>query len=246
MIPLEGSDGSEQVMPMHANPLAAAGEPGRRRPRVLLADDHAILADMLRNLLQPEFEVVATVSDGIHLVEAVERTQPDIVIADIAMPGCSGIEAARQIHARTPTTRLVFLTMQDDAVSAAEAFAIGAAAYILKSAPATEFLEALRRVAEGGQYLAPEILRGNIRALAGLWHSDTMAQISAREREVLGLLVAGLPMKAVARRLGITARTVAFHKYKAMETLGLKDNAELIEFALRHHLLGKGHTNINC
>jgi DNA-binding NarL/FixJ family response regulator len=211
---------------------------------VLIADDHEILADMLRGLLQPEFEVVATVNDGLALIDHATQLQPDLVIVDVSMPRCSGIEAARRIHALHPPIRLVFLTMQDNEGVAAEAFAAGASGYLLKSQSTNEFLQALRHVMANGRYLTPAILRGDIAALPAPTPKDPLARISLREREVLGLLVSGLPMKAVARRLGITPRTVAFHKYKVMETLGLKDNAQLLEFALRHGLLnGEGGTS---
>ena len=194
---------------------------------------------MLQNLLQPEFAVIGSVNNGLQLVEAAERLRPDIICLDISMPGCSGIEAGRQIRAFDFAVRLVFLTMEDDPALAAEAFALGASAYLIKAASAAEFLRAVRIVAAGGRYLAPTIAAGDIDALLKMRQGEPLAQISAREREVLGLLVSGLPMKSVARRLGITPRTVAFHKYKAMETLGLKDNAQLMDFALRYGLLGK-------
>ncbi len=218
----------------HSDSTCTPGAP----VRILIGDDHQILLDMLGVLLQPEFSIVGTASDGAELVTEFRRLHPDIVIVDVTMPECNGIEAARRIWSLDPEARLIFLTMQDDPALAAEAFAIGAAAYLVKVAPASELLNAVRIVAEGGQYLSPSIAGGDIDALVRLQQGDPLAQISAREREVLGLLVSGLPMKSVARTLGITARTVAFHKYKAMETLGLKDNAQLMEFALRYGLLG--------
>ncbi len=213
---------------------------GARPPfRILIGDDHAILLDMLRNLLQGEFAVVGTARDGLQLVDLAVALRPEMVLADIRMPGCSGIEAGRRILRLDPTIRLIFLTMEQDAGLAAEAFGMGAAAFLLKAAPASEFLDAIRSVAAGGRYLARSIAEGDIDRLLAMRRNEPLAQISAREREVVALLVSGLPMKTVARRLGITARTVAFHKYKAMETLGLKDNAQLMEFALRRGLLAQ-------
>jgi len=218
-----------------------AGSSRQRRKRVLIADDHKILVDMLRDLLQPEFEVVAATTNGVGLVEQTVRVCPDIVIVDISMPGCFGTAAARRIRALGLTARLLFLTMQADPEIAAEAFAAGADGYLLKSQSVIEFLEALHHVAEGGRYLTSAIQGGDIEALPAPQRDGPLARISLREREVLGLLASGLPMKAVARRLGITPRTVAFHKYKAMETLGLKGNAQLRHFALQHGLLGRNN-----
>ncbi|HTT96485.1 MAG TPA: response regulator transcription factor [Rhizomicrobium sp.] len=208
-----------------------------QRKRILIADDQTILIDMLRNLLHPEFEVVATANDGPGLVEQTVETCPDIVVVDISMPGCSGVEAARRIRAVGLTARLVFLTMQADPEIAAEAFAAGASGYLLKSRPAAEFVKALRHVAEGRRYLTPAIQGGDIEALPTP-RQHGLAHISLREREVLKLLVSGLPIKTVATRLGIKPRTVAFHRHKTMEILGLKDNAQLLDFALRYGLLG--------
>ena len=154
------------------------------------------------------------------------------------MPECNGIAAGRKIRSLDPDARLIFLTMLEDPALAAEAFDIGASAFLVKTAPASELLQAVRTVVEGGRYLSASIAGGDIETLIRLRQPDPMSRISAREREVLSLLVSGLPMKSVARKLGITARTVAFHKYKAMETLGLRDNAQLMDFALRHGLLG--------
>lgn len=207
------------------------------RKRVLIADDREMLIDMLRALLQPEFEVMATGNDGLGVIEQAALLSPDIVIVDVSMHGCSGIEAARRIRRLGLTARLVFLSMQSNPEIAAEAFAAGASGYLLESGPAIEFLQALRRIADGGRYLAPAIQGGDIDALPAPRQDGPLTQISLREREVLGRLVSGLPMKAVARLLGITPRTVAFHKYKAMEKLGLKDNAQLLDFALRHGML---------
>lgn len=217
------------------------GHTATRPPvRILIGDDHEILLDMLRNLLQQEFTVLGAARNGSQLVDLAAELRPEIVIADIHMPGCNGIEAGRRILAADPAVRLVFLTMEHDAGLAGEAFTIGASAYLLKAASATEFLDAIRTVATGGRYLAGSIANGDVDRLLAMRRNEPLAQISVREREVLTLLVSGLPMKAVARKLGITARTVAFHKYKAMETLGLKDNAQLMEFALRHGLLASG------
>jgi len=209
-----------------------------RRRTILLADDHEIVVDMLRGLLEPEFEVIGQANDGDTLLKVAERLQPDIALIDVVMPGLNGLEAGRELHARVPALKLVFLTMETDPSLAAAVFATGASAYLSKSCSAAELQRAIRIVADGGRYLSADIAAGDVEKLLGAYQENPVVRLSSRELEVLQLLVAGLPMKSVARRLGITPRTVAFHKYRAMEALGLKSNAELVDFALRHGLLG--------
>jgi DNA-binding NarL/FixJ family response regulator len=209
-----------------------------RRPRILLADDHEILVDMLRGLLEPEFEVIGQANDGDSLLQLAGRLQPDIALIDVVMPGLNGLEAGRELHARAPELKLIYLTMETDPDRAAAAFAAGASAYLSKSCSAAELQRAIRIVADGGRYLSADIAAGDVEKLIFASQADPVARLSSRELEVLQLLVAGQPMKSVARRLGITPRTVAFHKYRAMEALGLKGNAELVDFAIRHRLLG--------
>lgn len=223
--------------------LDMAATTGGRRCRVLLADDHEMLLDMLRNLLEPEFEVVGTATDGVALVAIAQRLRPDIAVIDVVMPVLSGLDAGRQLSVCAPTVKLVYLTMEADETLAAEAFASGASAYLLKASSTVELQQAMRMVANGGRYLTPAIANGDLDALCEVHPANPLTRLSPREVEVLKLLVSGRPMKSVARQLGITARTVAFHKYRAMAQLGLQGNTELIEFSIRHGLLGiKGTT----
>lgn len=208
------------------------------RTRILLADDHELVVDMLRNLLEPEFEVVGAAKDGAMLVELARDLAPDVILADVIMPQMGGLEAGRSLHAAGSTAKLVFLTMETDPNVAAQAFAVGAAAYLSKTSPAAELLRVMRLVVAGGQYLSPAIAGGDIKVLQAAHSADPAQRLSPREVEVVKRIVAGMSMKAVARDLGITPRTVAFHKYRAMEQLGLRNNAELIDFAVRHRLLG--------
>jgi DNA-binding NarL/FixJ family response regulator len=208
------------------------------RTRVMLADDHEIVLDMLIRLLKPEFEVVGTVTNGTDVLGTAQRLRPDIILIDVVMPGMSGLEAGRRLRAWAPDIKLVYLSMEGDEVSAAEAFAVGASGYLSKACSAAELQEAMRIVAAGGRYLMPTIANGDVDALHEAHRESPVAKLSPRELEVLKLLVSGLSMKVVGRRLGITPRTVAFHKYHAMEALGLHGNTELIEFAIRHGLLG--------
>jgi DNA-binding NarL/FixJ family response regulator len=208
------------------------------RPRVLLADDHVLLLEAFRRLLEPEFEVVDSVSDGAQLVEAAVRLAPDVVVTDVSMPRMGGLEAARRLRGILPSARIVFLTVNEDAQLAAEAFRFGASGWVLKSSTATELVQAVRAALRRRRYLTPLIAGGDIDALpipaSGAPASE---QLTPREREVLHLLAEGKAMKEVAAVLGITPRTVAFHKYRMMESLGIRSSAELVRFAVRSGLV---------
>jgi DNA-binding NarL/FixJ family response regulator len=208
-----------------------------QRPRVLLADDHALLLEAFERLLERDCDVVGKVADGAALVEQAAALHPDAIVADIGMPGLNGLEAARAILHRNPGVRIVFLTVAEEPGIAAEAFRLGAAGYLLKRSAAGELLQALSAVLANQQYLTPLVARGGPAALKVEAATSPLGQLSPREREVLQLLAAGQPMKGVARQLGITARTVAFHKYRVRETLGLRSDAEMVQFAVRHWLV---------
>ncbi len=208
------------------------------RCRVLLADDHELVLDMLRNLLEPEFDVVGAATDGGTLLRLAQELTPDIIIADMVMPDVGGLDAGKALRSQGNMAKLVYLTQETDPAIAVQAFHAGASAYVSKASSAVEVLRVIRRVACGERYLSPTIAGGNIETLLAGQSADPLKRLSRRELEVLKLLVRGMPMKAVARGLGITARTVAFHKYRAMEQLGLRSNPELINFAVRYRLLG--------
>jgi DNA-binding NarL/FixJ family response regulator len=212
-----------------------AGRTGRLK--ILLADDHEILLDMLRNLLEPEFEVIAQATDGDTLLRVAPQLQPDVAVIDMVMPGISGLDAGRELHRKMPALKLVYLSMETDPARAAAAFAGGASAYLSKACSAVELQQAIRIVAGGGCYLTADIADGDVEKLLFAHHASPITKLSTRELEVLQLLVGGLSMKSVGRRLGIAPRTVAFHKYRAMEELGLRSNVELVDFAIRHGLL---------
>lgn len=205
--------------------------------RVLLADDHALLLGAFAKLLADEFTIVGQVSDGRALVAAVEQLRPDVVVLDIAMPVLNGLEAGRQIKGRWPDTRLVFLTMNEDADLAAEAFRAGAAGYLLKRSAASELAVAIREAMQGRSYVTPLVtgkLVGSLMKPAG---PRPTRELTPRQREVLQLLAEGRSMKEVATVLNITPRTVAFHKYQMMEQLDLKSTAELIQYAVRARIV---------
>lgn len=208
------------------------------KPRVLLADDHALLLEAFRRLLEPEFDVVGAVGDGARLIEEARRLEPDVVVTDVSMPRMGGIEAARLLRDCLPATRIVFLTVNEDPHLAAEAFHLGASGWVLKASTATELVEAVRAALAGRRYLTPLVAEGNLGALpASSGARSPVEELTSREREVVVLLARGLAMKQVAAELGITTRTVAFHKYRAMKTLAVDSSAELVAFAVRQKLL---------
>ena len=207
------------------------------RARVLLADDHVLLLEAFRRMLEPSVEVVGAVADGAALVEHALRLEPDLVVADVSMPRMNGLEAARRLRGELPGTRVVFLTVDEDPQMAAEAFALGASGYLLKSSTATELHQAIRSVLAGRRYLSKRLAGGDPDALPAAASADRpLEQLTLRERDVLKLLAEGLTMKEIGAELGIATRTVAFHKYRMMESLGLRTSAELVSFAVENRL----------
>jgi DNA-binding NarL/FixJ family response regulator len=207
------------------------------KPRVILADDHTLLVEAFEKLLSPECEIVAKVADGRALVAAVQEHHPDLVVLDVAMPLLNGLDAARQIKQIDRSVRLVFVTMNEDPDLAAEAFRAGGAAYLLKRSAGSELLTAIREAMKHRSYVTPLVTEG---MLGALMHSTADAgarQLTSRQREVLQLLAEGKSMKEVGSILNVTPRTVAFHKYRMMEQLKIKTNAELIQYAIRHNLI---------
>jgi DNA-binding NarL/FixJ family response regulator len=207
------------------------------RPRVLLADDHTLLLGAFEKLLAEECEIVGQVSDGRALVAATETLKPDLIVLDITMPLLNGLEAGRQIKQRLGDVKLVFLTMNEDADLAAEAFRCGASAYLLKRSAASELLTAIREVMQGRSYITPLITEGLVGSLLHREERQSTHELTPRQREVLQLLAEGRSMKEVASVLNLTPRTVAFHKYRMMEQLKVKSTAELVQYAVKHHIV---------
>jgi DNA-binding NarL/FixJ family response regulator len=206
--------------------------------RLLLADDHDLLLEGCRRLLEPEFTVLRGVTDGEALVEAALELRPDAVLCDVAMPRLSGLQATRRIHERVPAIRFIFLTMHDDPELAAEAFRAGASGYVLKSAPVQDLLLAIRTVLAGSTYLSPSLSRvSTVPPRRRVSDVSDAQPLSPRGREVLRLLAGGRTMKETAATLGITPRTVAFHKYRIMQQLSLRSSAELVQFAVRRRIV---------
>ncbi|HEX7778922.1 MAG TPA: response regulator transcription factor [Vicinamibacterales bacterium] len=206
-------------------------------PRVLLADDHALLLGAYEKLLANECEVVGQVQDGRALVAAAEQLKPDLIVLDIAMPSLNGLEAGRQIKQKQKDIKLVFLTMNEDPDLAAAAFRSGASGYLIKRSAASELLTAIREVMRGRSYVTPLVTEGLVESLIQADAHKSSHELTPRQREVLQLLAEGRSMKEVASLLKLTPRTVAFHKYRMMEQLHVKSTAELIQYAVRHHIV---------
>ena len=207
------------------------------KPRVILADDHTLLLEAFEKLLAAECDVVAKVPDGRALVAAVQQHRPDLVVLDLSMPLLNGLEAARQIKAFDKNVRLVFVTMNEDPDLAAEAFRAGGSAYLLKRSAGSELLTAIREAMKHRSYVTPLVTEGMLGSLMHATSEAPSRQLTPRQREVLQLLAEGKSMKEVASILNVTARTVAFHKYRMMEQLNIKTNAELIQYAIRNHFV---------
>ncbi len=208
------------------------------RPRVLIADDHKLLVEAFVNLLEKEAEIVGTVLDGRALLKEAPRLKPDIIVLDISMPKLNGLEAAQQIKQIMPEVKLIFLTMHEDPDLAVEAFQLGASGYLLKSSAASELFRAVQEVSRGRAYVTPLIAQGMLESFAEGTGPRRVSKLTARQREVLQLLAEGNTMKEVASILNIAPRTVAFHKYRMMETLGLKSNTELLRLAIEERIVG--------
>ncbi len=207
------------------------------RPRVLIADDHKLLVEAFVNLLKDEVEVVGKVLDGRALLKEAPRLKPDIIVLDISMPKLNGLEAGAQLKRIMPDVKLIFLTMHEDPDLAVEAFRIGASGYLLKSSAASELFQAVQEVSRGRSYVTPQIAQGMIESFAQGNEVRSVSKLTVRQREILQLLAEGNTMKEVAATLNIAPRTVAFHKYRMMDTLGLKNNTELLRLAIKERII---------
>ena len=209
------------------------------RPRILIADDHKLVAELCERLLETEFDVVGIVFDGRALVRAAGELGPDVIVLDIAIPVLNGLDAGQQIKKSLPAVKLVYLTMNPDVEVAAEAFRRGAHGYLLKTCAAGELVLGVREVLRGKSYMSPALSRDTVNFLRrqgkNLIQEDD--RLTERQREVLQLLAEGKLMKEVADILSMSTRTVAFHKYRMMEVLGAKSNAALVRYAIRNHMV---------
>jgi len=209
------------------------------RSRILIADDHTLIAELCKKLLEIEFDVVGTVSDGHALVRAAGELKPDVIVVDISMPILNGLDAGQQVKEMLPAVKLVYLTMNPDIEVAAEAFRRGAHGYLIKTCAASELVLAVRDVLRGKSYISPALSRDTVNFLRNQQKSmvNEDERLTPRQREVLQLLAEGKVMKEVSSILHMSTRTVAYHKYRMMEVLGAKSTAELVKYAIRNHIV---------
>ena len=208
------------------------------RARILLADDHTLFCNLLRELLEPEYEVVGSVGNGRELLKAAASLGPDVVLLDIGMPDLNGLDAGRRLKQANPNLKLIYLTMNNNVEYAREAFQAGASAFVLKNAQSSELLQAIRKSLRGITYLAPEIRR----AMSQIFVRDPKAverpqHLTDRQREVLQMLAEGRTLHEIASVLQISYRTVRFHKVRIMEELGISRDAELVKYAMSHGMI---------
>jgi DNA-binding NarL/FixJ family response regulator len=210
-----------------------------RRPRVLLADDHLLVAEALESLLTPEFDLVGVVEDGRALVEAAGRLRPDVIVADVTMPHLNGIDALAQLRQGGDRTPVVFLTMHRDVTFARRALDAGASGFVLKHSASVELITAIRAALHGKTYLTPQLAGEILESMkeGSEEAGDPLGSLTPRQREVLQLQAEGHSAKEIGASLGISTRTVEFHKYQMMETLDIHTSAELIHFAIKHGLV---------
>jgi DNA-binding NarL/FixJ family response regulator len=210
-----------------------------KRPCVLLADDHTLVVEGLRKILEPECDVVGAVEDGRSLLEAAAQLKPDIILLDISMPLLNGVEAARRLRDTVPGVKVIFVTMHADATYVAEAFRAGASGYVLKRCASLELLHAIRQVLQGRAYVTP-LIRKDLAELPAwpLGTGEASGELTVRQREVVQLVAEGHSVKEIAMLLKISSKTVAFHKTNVMRRLGIGSTAELTKYALEHGISG--------
>jgi len=202
----------------------------RARLKVLIADDHTLVAEGLAKLLEDSFDVVGTVDNGADLVRAAERYYPDLALIDVSMPELTGVEAARKLVEIVPHCKVICVTMHSNPEFVREAFRAGASGYVLKRSAGAELLEAIRQVLNGNAYVSPLLTKD---VLSILLQPRTPA-LTARQREILRFVAQGLSAKEIANRLNISVKTAHFHKTSIMEKLNLHTTAELTKYALEH------------
>jgi DNA-binding NarL/FixJ family response regulator len=208
------------------------------KARILLADDHTLVAEAFKRLLEPEFDVVRTVEDGRELLRAATELKPDLALIDLNMPLLNGLDAGAQLKELLPSVKIIVLTMTEDADIAEEAMRNWASGYLLKKSAGSELLKAVKDVLQGQTYVTPAVkLERSECVNATSTKSENGRELTPRQREVLQLLAAGHTMKEAAAKLHVATRTVAFHKYRIMEEFKLENNSELLRFAIKQKLV---------
>ena len=206
------------------------------RPRILIADDHAVFAEALCAYLEKKFDVIGLVADGRAMLEESIRLRPDVIVADISMPSLNGLDAARRIREKLPKAKFAFLTMLDDLNLAAAALELGAVAFVLKRSGGLELLQAIEQILHGRSYMTPKLKVGDwVAAKARV--RQFSRDLTNRQRDIVQLFAEGRPMKEIAAILSLSEKTVEFHKHHIMETFNIKSNADLVIFGLKHGLI---------
>jgi len=215
------------------------------RPRLLLADDHALLLEGIRLMLEPEFELAGSVEDGQALLTAAEKLKPDVILIDISMPVLNGIDAARQLRKTVPSAKLIFLTMHGDADYVTEAFRAGASGYLLKRSAASELITAIREVLKGHHYVSPLVTRNALELLIGGSKAESKFAdgLTPRQRQVLQLVAEGRTRKEIADTLNISVKTVEFHKATLSRELNLRTSADFTLYAIEHGIIASERTS---
>lgn len=209
------------------------------KPRILIADDHTLVASAVAKLLESEFEIVGQVADGRALLEQAPILKPDVVILDLGMPLWNGLDAGERLKQAMPNGKIIVLTVSEDPDVAAEALRCWASGFLLKKSAAAELTKAVREVSKGNSYVTPIMTQKLTDKFVRDPRTEQMKILTARQREVLQLLAEGHTMREVADVLHVTPRTVAFHKYRIMEEFGLKSNSELFLLAIKEHVIAQ-------
>jgi DNA-binding NarL/FixJ family response regulator len=209
-----------------------------KRARIILADDHTLMLDALKHLLEPEFEVVGIFADGLSLVEGAPALEPRVIVLDIGMPNMNGLLAGQRLKQLMPSVKLIYLTMNHDPDVAAEAFRLGASGYVVKNSAATELVRAINEAVRGCYYVTPLMTKDMVGSFIRNFKARKEPHhLTRRQKEVLQLLAEGHSMKEVAFILNVSPRTVAFHKYTMMENLQVKSSAELVQYAMKNSFM---------
>ena len=206
------------------------------RPRIMIADDHAVIADAFAKLLGTEFEVTAIVHDGRSLITAAQKFRPDVILADIGMPLLNGLDAAKHVKAALPEVKVIYVTVNRDEDIVAEAFRRGASGYLSKTATPSELIAAIHLALSGDVYVSP-LLSSASKSAQKTDRQLTTSALTPRQTEVLQLLAEGKSLKEIAAVLNVSTRVAAFHKWRIKNRLHLEKDAELVQWAVRHHVV---------